>query len=105
MSSLLLLHSEDQLKTAGAQLFEDAKHKGLAHPKDILVKRLKCAVGPPLKNYALDVAELIYAVKNNLPVPCALLKNGKQSATAFADFVVNRCHRIFGIPGFLYLHT
>ena len=82
MSSLLLLHSEDQLKTAGAQLFEDAKHKGLAHPKDILVK---CAVGPPLKECTLDVAELIYAVKNNLPVPRALLKNGKRSATAFAD--------------------
>ena len=80
----LLSHSEDQLKTARAQLFEDAKHKRLAHPKDILVKRLKCAVGPK-KKYALDVGELIYAVKNNLPGPRALLKNGKRSATGFAD--------------------
>ena len=86
VSSLLLSHSEDQLEAARTQMFEEAKRMELAHPKDILVKRMKRAIGPPLrKKYALDVAELIYVVKNNQPVPRTLLKNGKRSATAFAD--------------------
>ena len=47
VSSLLLSHSEDQLKAARTQLFEDAECMGLAHPKDILVKCMKRRNWPP----------------------------------------------------------
>ena len=67
VSSLLLSHSEDQLKAARTQLFEDAECMGLAHPKDILVKCMKRRNWPPLKKYALDVVELIYVIKDNQP--------------------------------------
>ncbi len=84
--SLLLHHSEDQLCTARNQLFEETKGLGLAHPKDILVKRLKRANGPSLKKkFAQDVAELAIAIKNEQPVPRVLLKNGKPAASAFAE--------------------
>ena len=50
------------------------------------MKCMKRVTGPPLrKKYALDVVELLYVIKNNQPVPRTLLKNGKRSATTFAD--------------------
>ena len=83
-SSLLVSHSEYQLKELRALLFEDAKTAGLTHSRDVLVKRLRKAVGPPLpRNYVSDVADLSYALKNRQPVPRSLLKNGKLSATVF----------------------
>jgi len=85
VSSLLLNHSEDQLSAARTQLFEDTKSHGLAHPKDILVKRLKRANGPSLKKFAQDIADLTLAVKNNHPVPHVLLKNGKRAASMFVE--------------------
>ncbi len=39
-TSLALLCTEEQLKSIREALFEEAKWSGLAHPKDILVKRL-----------------------------------------------------------------
>ena len=45
VSSLLRSYSEDQLRDTRNRLFEDARSAGLAHPKDILVKRLRRAVG------------------------------------------------------------
>ena len=49
VSSFLLSHTEDQLKAARIQLFEDVKCMGLPHPKDILVKHMKRTTGPPLR--------------------------------------------------------
>lgn len=85
VSSLLFNHSEDQLSAVRTQLFEDTKSHGLAHPKDILVKRLKRANGPSLKKLAQDIADLTLAVKNNHPVPRVLLKNGKRAASTFVE--------------------
>ena len=66
------------------KLFETAREKGLAHPKDILVKRLKRAIGPSLgTKYAIDIADLCYALRNEQLVPRTLLKNGKRSAAPF----------------------
>ena len=65
-------------------LFEVAKTAGLMHSRNVLVKRLKSAVGPTLpRKYASDIGDLSYALKNWQPVPHALLKNGKHSATVF----------------------
>ena len=84
VSSLLCSYSEDQLRDTRNRLFEEARSTGLAHPKDILVRWLRRAVGPSLKRkYTLDVAELIYVMKNNLLVLGVLLKNGKCSAVTF----------------------
>ena len=84
MSSLLLSHSEDQLRNLRTMLFDGAKTAGLAHSRDVLLRRLKRAVCPPLPTkYATGITDLCYALKNRQPVPRTLLKNGKRSATAF----------------------
>ena len=83
-TALLQSSSEDDLQDMRVKLFETAREEGLAHPKDILVKRLKRAVGPSLgTKYANDIADLCYALRNEQLVPRTLLKNGKRSAAAF----------------------
>ena len=83
-TALLQSSSEDDLRDMRVKLFETAREKGLAHPKDILVKRLKRAVGPSLgKKCAIDIADLCYALRNEQLFPRTLLKNGKRSAAAF----------------------
>ena len=80
----LLQSSEDGLRDMRVKLFDTALNMGLAHPKDVLVKRLKRAVGPTLvTKYANDIADLCYAIKNEHPPPRTLLKNGKRSASVF----------------------
>ena len=65
VSSLLLSHSEDQLKNLRTELFDSAKDAGLVHPRNNLVRRLKRAVGPPLATkYATDISELCYSLKH-----------------------------------------
>ena len=84
ISALLESCTEDVLRSTREDLFIHAKEKGLAHPKDILAKRLKRSVGPSLKKkYATDIADLCYTIRNNQPVPRTLLKNGKRSAAIF----------------------
>lgn len=83
-TALLQSSSEDDLRDMRVKLFETAREKGLAHPKDILVKRLKRAVGPSLgTKYAIDIADLCYALRNEQLVSRTLLKNRKRSAAAF----------------------
>ena len=83
-TALLQSSSEDDLRDMRVKLFKIAREKGLAHPKDILVKRLKRAVGPSLgTKYAIDIADLCYALRNEQLVPRTLLKNGKRSAAPF----------------------
>ena len=48
VSSLMLSHSEEQLVHLREEMFDIAKSTSLAHPRDILVRRLKRAVGPPV---------------------------------------------------------
>ena len=80
----LLQWSEDGLRDMRVKLFDTALNMGLAHPKDVLVKRLKRAVGPTLvTKYANDIADLCYAIRNEHPLPRTLLKNGKRSASVF----------------------
>lgn len=79
VSSLLLSHTV-QLREARKRLFEGARRASLAHPKDILFKRLKYTVGPLLKKYALDVTELVFVLKSNLTISHILLKNRKCAA-------------------------
>ena len=58
---LLRRFSEDVLRSTRNDLFESAKASGLVHPKDILVKRIKRAIGPSLaEKYAADIFELCY---------------------------------------------
>ena len=84
VSALLQLCTEDDLRGMRVKLFETALDNGSAHPKDILVKRLKRAVGPTLATkYPADIADLCYAIRNEQLVPRTLLKNGKRSAAAF----------------------
>ena len=84
VSALLQSCGEDDLRGMRVKLFETALDRGLAHPKDILVKRLKRAVGPTLATkYVADIADLCYAIRNEQLVPRTLLKNGKRSAAAF----------------------
>ena len=55
----LLQSSEDGLRDMRVKLFDTALNMGLAHPKDVLVKRLKRAVVPTLvTKYAHDIADL-----------------------------------------------
>ena len=76
--------TEGSLRNMRANLFDTALSRGLAHPKDVLVKRLKRAVGPTLiVKYATDIADLCYAIRNEQLIPRTLLKNGKRSATFF----------------------
>ena len=73
--------SEDDLRTLRMDLFASAKASGLVHPKDILVKCLKRAIGPSLADkYATDISDLCYALRNKELIPRTLLKNGKRSA-------------------------
>ena len=59
VSVLLQLCTEDALRGMRVKLFETALDNGLVHPKDILVKRLKRAVGPTLvTQYSADIADL-----------------------------------------------
>ena len=82
--ALLQLHAEDDLRGMRENLFAKAKEKGLAHPKDILVKRLKRSIGPSLTTkYAADIADLCYVIRHKQLVSRTLLKNGKRSAAAF----------------------
>lgn len=78
--------TDEQLKTLRGALFEEAKESGLAHPKDVLVKRLNRACGPPLRrNLAQDVSELVYVFKTRQPVPRVILKNGKRALSVFTE--------------------
>ena len=81
VSALLQLCTEDDLRGMRVKLYETALDNGLVHPKDILVKRLKRAVGPTL--VTADIADLCYAIRNEQLVPRTLLKNCKRSAVAF----------------------
>ena len=59
VSVLLQLCTEDALRGMRVKLFETALDNGLVQPKDILVKRLKRAVGPTLvTQYSADIADL-----------------------------------------------
>ena len=93
VSSLMLSHSEEQLVHLREEMFDIAKSTSLVHPRDILVRRLKRAVGPPvfIVKYAKDIAELCYALKHQQLVPRTLLKNGKRSA---ATFIVSRLGKV-----------
>ena len=87
-------YSVDQLNKIRSCLFEDAKNSGLVSSKDVLVRRLKRAVGPPLgKKYADDVAELVYCIKNSRELPRLLLTNGKRSAAVY-DKLRDRSHPV-----------
>ena len=69
---------ESALKLLREKLFAEAKERCLCDKKDELVMRQRRARGPTLKvKYAGDSTELIYLLKNRLPVPRTLLKNGK----------------------------
>ena len=46
--ALLQSHAKDDLRGMRENLIAKAKEKGLAHPKDILVKRLKRSISPLL---------------------------------------------------------
>lgn len=83
-ASLAALCSEEQLKTLREALFEEAKNTGLAHPKDIIVKRLNHACGPLLKRkLSQDVPQLVYVLKTQQSVP--RVKNGKRAISAFTQ--------------------
>lgn len=61
-----------------------AKERGLVHPKDVPVKRLKRPVGPSLTTkYATNTVGLCYVIRIEQLVPWTLLKHGKPSATVF----------------------
>ena len=65
-------------------LFDTALNMGLAHLKDVLMKRLKRAVGLTLATkYATNIVDLCYEMRNEELIPHTLLKNGKRSATFF----------------------
>ena len=84
VAALLQSCTEDSLRGMRVTLFDTALNMGLAHPKDVLVKRVKRAVGPTLATkYATDIADLCYAIRNEELIPRTLLKNGKRSATFF----------------------
>ena len=77
-------NSEVELADIPLRLFEEAICAGLVNSKDVLVRRLKRAVEPPLsKKYADDVANIVYCIKNCQNLPRVLLKNGKRSAPAY----------------------
>ena len=51
-----------------------------------LVTRLRRARGPTIPDkLAEDVAELVYLIRNRLPIPRVLLKNGKRALGEFID--------------------
>lgn len=83
-SSLQHSYSEAQLADVRVCLFEEAKGTGLVNRNDVLVRRLKRAIGPSLsKKYADNVADIVYYVKNYQSLPRILLRNGKRSTAAY----------------------
>ena len=55
VSNLRRQFSEDDLRTLRMDLFASAKASGLVHPKDILVKHLKRAMGPSLADNIFQI--------------------------------------------------
>lgn len=83
-SSLQHSYSEAQLADVRVCLFEEPKGTGLVNRNDVLVRRLKRAIGPSLsKKYADNVADIVYYVKNYQSLPRILLRNGKRSTAAY----------------------
>ena len=83
-SFLQRAYSEVQLADIRLCLFGDATFAGLVNSKDVLARRLKRALGPPLsKKYADDVADIVYCIKNCHNLLRVLLKNGKRSAAVY----------------------
>ena len=86
ITALLRSSTTESLRGMREKMFDIAQNKGLVHPKDILVKRLKRSVGPTLETkYATDIADLCYVIRNDQLVPRTLLKNGKRSAATFVS--------------------
>ena len=56
VAALLQSCTENSLRGMRVNLFDTAPNMGLAHPKDVLVKRLKRAA--LTKKYATDIADL-----------------------------------------------
>ena len=84
VAALLQSCTEDSLREMRVNLFDTALNMGLAHPKDVLVRRLKWANGPTLATkYVTDIADLCYAIRHEELIPRTLLKNDKRSATFF----------------------
>ena len=61
-------------------LFEDARTARLIHQHDVIVQRQKRANGPRIEQkLAVDIATLIYHLRNETSLPRTLLRNGKRS--------------------------
>ena len=81
---LLRRFREDVLRSTRNDLFESAKASGLVHPKDILVKRIKRAIGPSLaEKYAADIFELCYALRNKSLIPRLKNKNTPETCSLY----------------------
>ena len=63
-----------------SKLFQEAQCAGLVNQKDIIVQRRKKAAGPCLElKLVLDVATLVYHLRNRKILPRTILRNGKRS--------------------------
>lgn len=83
---------EKTLLSVRQQLFDAAKQLKLTHCDNKLVTRLRRARGPTIQEkLANDVANLTYTLRNRLPVPRVLLRNGKRDINTFLESRENEC--------------
>ena len=76
---LLSSQPTDRLLLLRDRFFEELRLKGLTHVGDELVSRRCTSRGKPLPvKLSEDVYSLIHCLKNNLPVPRNVTKNGKR---------------------------
>ena len=74
------LLSTDCSSSSRNDLFTEAMEASLASAGDALVKRIKKNGGKTVKQkHASDIQQLVCSIKNKTPLPCMLLRNGKQS--------------------------
>ena len=78
--------NEKTLLMIRQELFDKAKQKSLTHSNNKLVTRVRRACGPTIHDKLVkDDTELVYLIRNRLPIPRVLLKNGKRALGEFID--------------------
>ena len=84
-SEIILILSDqstDCLLNLRECFFEELRQKDLAHAGDVLVSRRYTSRGKPLPvKLAEDAYVLLHCLKNSLPVPRSVIKNGKRDGT------------------------
>ena len=84
-----------------SSLFHQVQSRGIADPRDVLVKRRDTAVKTAKEKHASDVRELLSCIRNIRSVKRTLVSGGKKSCSYLDDkrlHTSNRCDPSQGQP-------